>query len=287
MPHADIRFHRIDPEKDRERLRRFLSAIDPADYLLEGLTEWIREGRHWVAIEARTWVAFGRLHDLGDGEGWLSGARVVPERRGQGLGAILLERLISEADSTGISDLRVVIEDENIASSRLVHRFGFRPIQALTVRVGSPAVASDHPWHRASPVERLDGPVGWLASIVGRVDLLPGSDGGRFGAWRSSLVARWASEQKLYLGPDLAVGIQTDWWRNPRTLWVSPLRGDLSSLLPALGGLTNELGHEQWQAFLPSSEELRAQYERYGLKPHPHWGDRAHLYERGSHGSSS
>jgi len=239
-----------------------------------------------VLLEGGSWVAFGRLDDLGDGEGWLSGARVVPGRRGQGVGAILLEKMISDAESIGVGDLRVVIEDQNVPSIRLAHRFGFGPVQALTVRVGLPVVGERIPWHRAGPTEGLDGPVGWLASSVGRVDLLPGSDGGRFGTWRPSLVTRWAVEQKLYLSPGLAVGVQLDWWKSPRTLWVSPLRGELSLILPALGELTHKLGHEQWQAFLPSSEGLRAEYLRHGLKPHPDWGDRAHLYERMGRGSS-
>ena len=285
--HDQVTFHRIDPARDGERVRQFLSSIDPEDYLLDELSEWIQDGRFWAVVEKGSWVAFGRLHDLGDGQGWLSGARVVTELRGEGLGAILIEKIIADATSIGVGALRMVIEDENVASRRLAVRNGFRAVFPLTVRVGGTRRTPAVRWHCAASQEGPDGSVGWLPAAARLVDLLPGSDGGRFGAWRASVVRRWAIEGKLYLGPGLAVGVQTDWRTNPRTLWASPLRGDPGSLLPALGELTLSLGHEEWQAFLPSTEELRTEYDRNGVKSNPHWGDRAQLYERAALPSGS
>jgi GNAT superfamily N-acetyltransferase len=276
----------LNPALDVDHLRHFLSAADPEDYLLEDLAEWIREGRLWVGEEEGEWVAFGRLHDLGDAEGWVSGMRVIPRRQGQGLGGQLLNGLLSDARTLGVSSLRAVIEDENLASRRLFGRFGFHPVAALTLRRGfAQGGPSANPFHQAGANDRLDGPVGWLPSLVERVDLLPGSEGGRFGGWRSSLLSRWAAESKLYLGSGLAVAVQLDWWKTPRTLWVNPLQGDSASLLPALGQLTRVLGHEEWQAFLPSTEPLRAEYALCGAIPHPAWGDRVQLYERLERGS--
>jgi GNAT superfamily N-acetyltransferase len=280
MPPAEL--YRVDPNRDAERLRSFLVASDPDDYLLEDLAAWIHDGRHWVLREGDEWLAFGRLHDLGDGEGWLSGARVLPSRRGQGLGGQLLQAILADARQLGILALRGVIEDDNIASRRVFDRAGFRAVAPLALRRGR---ASDTPselsLRRAAPEEgSLGGPVGWLPERTGRVDVLPGSDGGRFGRWRTSLVPRWAREGKLYVGPGLAVAVQEDWWRDPRTLWVNPLRGDLDDLVVALGALTRALGHEEWQAFFPSTDALRHEYEARGLLPHAAWGDRARLYER-------
>jgi N-acetylglutamate synthase-like GNAT family acetyltransferase len=275
-----MKLRRVDLNRDLNRLRDFLSATDPQDYLLEDFAEWTREGRLWVGEEQGEWVAFGRLHDLGDAEGWVSGMRVLPTRRRQGLGGRLLDRLLSDARTVRVTALRAVIEDGNVASRRLFDRFGFRPVAALTLRRGPARDSPANPFHRARPEDRLDGPVGWLPALSSRVDLLPGSDGGRFGTWRSSLLARWTEEGKLYLGPGLAVAVQVDWWKEPRTLWINPLQGDPALLLPALGPLTRMLGHEEWQAFLPSSEPLRAEYARCGTIPHPAWGDRVHLYER-------
>lgn len=272
-------FQRVDPDRDLGRLREFLRASDPEDYLLEDLDEWVRDGRLWVEVEGETWVAFGRLHDLGEGEGWVSGGRVLASRRGEGLGRQLLRQLLSDARSIGLNELRGVIEDGNLPSRRMVERLGFRPAVEMTLRRGGAHPGSTAAWQRSTAGARLSGPVEWLPQRTGRVDLLPGSDGGRFGRWRPSLVERWAREGKLYVGPGLAAAVQVDWWKTPRTLWVNPLQGDPESLLPALGSLTHMLGHEEWQAFLPSGDELRALYDRLGLLRHPSWGDRVHLYE--------
>jgi RimJ/RimL family protein N-acetyltransferase len=275
-----MEFRRLDPAHDLDRLREFLGAADPNDYLLEDLSEWIHEGRLWAGESGGEWVAFGRLHDLGDGEGWVSGMRVLPERRGEGLGGRLLDALLADARSIGVRALRAAIEEENLRSRRLFERSRFRPVATLTLRRGLARRDATNRLRRARSDEGPDGPVGWLPALTDRVDLLPGSDGGRFGAWRPSLLARWAEEGKLYLGSGLAVAIQVDWWRRPRTLWVNPLRGDPASLIPALGALTGSLEHEEWQAFLPTTDELRGEYAARGLLPHPAWGDRVQLYER-------
>ena len=271
--------HRIEPALDRDRLRDFLRASDPDDYLLEELDAWVREGRLWVVTEGEAWVAFGRLHDLGRAEGWVSGLRVRAERRGQGLGGQLLLGLMSDARSLGLRELRAVIESTNAASQRLFARSGFRPVLELTLRCGHPSSSRAVSLRPAQAGERPDGALGWLPATDGISDLMPGSDGGRLGRWDPSLLDRWTMEGKLYLGRGLAAAVQADWWPRPRTMWVHPLQGTPEELVPALGALADRLGQEAWQAFLPSSDALRQTYAALGLTPHPFWGDRIHLYE--------
>lgn len=270
----------MDPARDATRVREFLSASDPSDYLLEDLEGWIQEGRLWAGIEDREWVALARLHDLGEGEGWVSGVRVAARRRGEGLGKALLTGILADARAVGLTTLRAVIEDPNVVSRGLFEGFGFRPAVELALRRGRARDGTVNPFHRAGVDERPDGPVGWLPERTGRVDVLPGSEGGRFGRWRPSLLARWASEGKLYLGPGVAVAAQMDWWMDPRTLWVNPLRGTVPTLLPAMNALARDLGHEEWQAFLPSTDALRTEYAALGALPYPAWGDRVWLCER-------
>jgi GNAT superfamily N-acetyltransferase len=274
-----MEFHRIDAEGERAPLRAFLSESDPEDYLLKELDEWVRDGRLWVGEQGGRWLVFGRLHDLGEGEGWISGLRVLSSRRREGLGSQLVSRLLSDARSIGITELRAVIENENVASRRLFERFGFSSVMEMALRRGRPRSSASVALHRAETGTPLSGPVGWLPSLTGRVDLMPGSDGGRFGRWRPALVERWAREGKLYVGPGFAAAVQEDWWREPRTLWVNPLQGEPSALVSALGALTESLGHEEWEAFLPSGDENRKQYERLGIDRNPYWGDRVQLYE--------
>ena len=274
-----LEFHRVDAARDLGRLRDFLSASDPDDYLLEEAGDWIQDGRLWEGEENGRWLAFGRLHDLGDGEGWISGLRILVGRRGEGLGRQLVVHLLSDARSIGLAELRAVIENENSASRHLFERLGFSSATEMSLRRGLPRAASSPLLQRVAPGHRLEGPVEWLPGLTGRVDLMPGSDGGRFGRWRPSLVERWAREGKLYVGPGLAAAVQEDWWREPRTLWVNPLQGEPESLFPALGALTESLGHEEWEAFLPSGDEWRKRYDRQGTDRNPYWGDRVQLYE--------
>lgn len=274
-----MELHRLNPERELERLREFLSESDPRDYLLEDIEEWARDGRLWVGVEGGSWVAFGRIHDLGQGEGWVSGLRVALSRRGQGLGGQLLSDLLSDARSIGLTEVRAVIEDGNRVSRRLFARHGFRPIFEMTLRRAKAGTVEAEPLRRARTGDRPDGPIGWIPSLTGRVDLLPGSDGGRFGRWDPRLLDRWIKEGKLYVGPGLAASVQVDWLREPRTLWVNPLRGEPGTLLPAVASLAKTLGQEEWQGYLPSTEHLRRLYANLGLSPHAFWGDRIHLYE--------
>lgn len=275
-----MHFLRIDPHRDLGKLRRFLIDSDPDDYLLTDLPEWIESGRLWVGEVHGEWVAFGRLHDLGNGEAWVSGIRVTARQRGHGLGRLLLEGILDDARAAHLTEIRAVIEEENHPSRRLFGRFGFEPAFEMALRRGLARPGSSpglRPVRRGQPLPR---PVGWLPGRTGRSDLLPGSDGGRFGRWRPSLLDRWTEEGKLYAGAGIAAAVQLDWWSDPRTLWVNPLQGDVSELFPALGHLAADLGHAEWQAFLPSTEALRREYDSEGALRHAAWGDRVVLYER-------
>lgn len=275
-----MELYRLDPELDLEKLREFLSISDPQDYLLDDLADWTREGRLWAGVDGSGWVAFGRLNDLGRGEGWVGALRVALSRRGQGLGNEFMTLLLSDARSIGLTELRATIEDGNLASRRLFARLGFRSIFEMTLRCGKAESVRAEPLRLARIGEGIDGPIGWIPSRTGRVDLLPGSEGGRLGRWDPRVLDRWTREGKLYKGRQLAVAVQVDWQREPRTMWVNPLQGEPGSLIPAVGLLAKQLGQEEWQAFLPSSDELRRVYADFGLSPHPLWGDRIHLYER-------
>ena len=275
-----MELHRLDPEHEIERLREFLSESDPHDYLLEDIDKWIRDGRCWVGVEGGSWVAFGRIHDLGHGAGWVSGLRVGLSKRRQGLGSQLLSDMLSDARSVGLTELRAVIEAENLASRRLFARHGFLPIIEMTLRRAKAITVGAEPLRLAGTGDRLDGPVGWVPALTGRVDLLPGAEGGRFGRWDPHIVDRWITEGKLYVGPGLAAAVQVDWLREPRTMWVNPLQVPEGVLLPAIALLAKALGQEEWQAYLPSTDHLRQVYADLGLSAHAFWGDRIHLYER-------
>ena len=275
-----MEFHLLDPAGEADDLRTFLRLDDPQDYLLDGLSDWIQEGRHWVGAEQGEWIAFGRLHDLGRGEGWVSGARVLARYRRQGIGARLLSRILEDAHSIGLAILRAIVEEGNLPSRRLLERFGFQPVAELTLRRGLADGRDPLGLRRLGPDQPIAGPVGWLPAMSDRVDLLPGSDGGRFGRWQPELLHRWAHEGKLFSGGGVTVAIQVDWWQKPRTMWVNPLRGEPLSLLRALGPLAKALDQAEWQTFFPVTEEVLAACETFGRLLPSVWGERARLYER-------
>jgi hypothetical protein len=188
--------------------------------------------------------------------------------------------MLSDARSVGLTELRAVIEAENLASRQLFTRHRFVPIFEMTLRRATAVTGSAEPLRLAEPGYRLDGPIGWIPSLTGRVDLLPGAEGGRMGRWNPRIVDRWITEGKLYVGPGLAAAVQVDWLREPRTMWVNPLQGEPEILLPAIALLAKSLGQEEWQAYLPSTDHLRQVYTDLGLSAHAFWGDRIHLYER-------
>jgi len=204
---------------------------------------------------------------------------VTSRERGHGLGSRLIEGILADARAIGLSSVRAVIEEGNLPSRRLFERFGLRPSFELTLRRGL-AEEGVSPLRPLGPADVFPDRVGWIPERTGRSDLLPGADGGRFGRWQPSLLRRWVAEGKLYGGPDLLAAVQPDWWVEPRTLWVNPLVGSTSRLFPALGQLARELDHEEWQAFLPSTEALRAEYRSQGALRHEAWGDKVYLYER-------
>jgi len=281
-----MELHRIEPERELDLLREFLAASDPQDYLLDDIEEWVRDGRLWAGVDEGSWVAFGRVHDLGHGQGWVSGLRVAPSHRGRGVGGRFLDGLLADARAIGLTEVRAVIDDGNRASRQLFTRHRFRPVLEMTLRRAPARRSAAELLRPATPGDHLTGPVGWIPGVSGRADLLPGSDGGRLGRWDPRLPDRWVQEHKLYLGPCLAAAVQVDWQRQPRTMWVNPLQGEPASLFPALTALAAALGQDEWQAYLPSTEPLRRVYADLGLTPHAHWGDRIHLYERAENGTA-
>jgi RimJ/RimL family protein N-acetyltransferase len=53
------------------------------------------------------------------------GIIIKKDRRGNGLGSILLERACAQASLLGITDLRAEIAEENIAARKLFEKYGF------------------------------------------------------------------------------------------------------------------------------------------------------------------
>lgn len=62
---------------------------------------------HLVALIANRVVAYGRLFDFGNGEFHLSQLVVAQEHRGEGIGSMVLECLISRARTVGATTIKL------------------------------------------------------------------------------------------------------------------------------------------------------------------------------------
>ena len=57
---------------------------------------------------------------------------VVPDRRGHGLGAAMIHRLISDADEMGVSAIEINVDAEDVDAQRFYERHGFSGVDPDT-----------------------------------------------------------------------------------------------------------------------------------------------------------
>ena len=136
-----MRIREVD-DGDVERLRELrLRALqeDPtafgsshADEVGRSLQEWLwwvlppsvtfvaDDGQHWHGLAVGRLVPDEALADV-------CSMWVDPQARGQGLGRLLLDRVIEWAWSSGVRKVRLGVTDGNAAAERLYVSRGFRP----------------------------------------------------------------------------------------------------------------------------------------------------------------
>ena len=101
------------------------------DYVAESLADWIADDDSavFVVTDADDRPrAVSRVRMLSDFEGWLSGARVHPDWRRQGLGTMLNDRSIEWVRERGGRVGRLAVESGNSAAVHQVEKLGYRPV---------------------------------------------------------------------------------------------------------------------------------------------------------------
>ncbi len=71
-----------------------------------------------------------------EARGWIAGMGVAPEWRGQGIGARLLERLLTHMRAIGVRRIQLEALDVNTPALSLYGRLGFRTLRSLVVYHG-------------------------------------------------------------------------------------------------------------------------------------------------------
>lgn len=80
-----------------------------------------------TAMDGETVAGFGILHCFGD-EAEIFNLAVRPDRRGKGLGRMLLEELCRTADTGGVQNIYLEVRESNAAARGLYAKFGFRNV---------------------------------------------------------------------------------------------------------------------------------------------------------------
>ncbi len=113
--------------QDWESIRRISSVSGYDDYIGKIGPSYLKDGTV-LAVYDTELIAFMKLEFLGDRSVWLSGLRVDPSRRREGIATYLTKGGLEHARSKGCMVARMIISSTNTPSVNLAKRLGFQPI---------------------------------------------------------------------------------------------------------------------------------------------------------------
>jgi ribosomal protein S18 acetylase RimI-like enzyme len=131
------------------------------DYVSDMYLEWLegRDNRVVVAVDADDRaIAVMLARMLSPTEAWLSGVRVHPDHRRQGLASQLNENGMQWAKDSGALVARLATEEDNQPARRQVEKLGYRPVARFSFNT---LKIDTHPdeangWKRPPGPERFD-----------------------------------------------------------------------------------------------------------------------------------
>ena len=114
--------------KDRERIIAFLKETSPDDYIFYVLDAWLNDknGKVLIAEHEDKVVAMNHFYAKDTGEGWLEGARVHKDYRGQGIATKLAEYSLNYLAKMNVKKARLVTNSKNIAAQKHLTRTPFK-----------------------------------------------------------------------------------------------------------------------------------------------------------------
>lgn len=134
----DVRPARPD---DRDPVFAFCAHTWPeGDYISDVWDEWLADpdGVLLVAVAGERPIGLVRLRMMSPEEGWIEGIRVDPAARGQGIGRVLVSRVLAAAHERGATVVRLFTEQDNHPAQAIFARFGFTRVAEI-VRYRAPA----------------------------------------------------------------------------------------------------------------------------------------------------
>jgi len=226
------------------------------------------EGEFIVAEADEHLVACGKFTVLPDGSAWLEALRVIPERKGQGIGKEFYRRFLEIARSKKILTLRMYTGINNNTSKGLAERFGFAiagiyrglkyPCQPGMLQ---PVAAAFQPVIEPDLAEKLL--MGYLEPWQGFLVL-----NRTFYALTPALAAYLARQRQVYHDPVSQSTIMLGARFMPQqALHIGILGGDLKSCLSFALQLGMQGGVGSLSCYLPASAtEMQAEFFRYGFQ---------------------
>ncbi len=275
----DIRFRPLSLS-DRGTVVRLLERAVPHDYLLPMVPQWMAGGQAIGGWRGADLVGVLRLDDLGGGEAWIGGIRVLPELRRQGVGRALLEHTFRIAQGQGLSHIRMLIEDTNGPSRALARSSGFKEKLTLGHFAGEVSPGTEVADRLSVPPRRSVVRMRWVQALHGYFSPMVPQPLRLVRTTRERLMgeARVGNLYGLDGGTALYVlssPFSSSWTDRPVRSF-SPLEGPLDRLLSAAA----EKGGHVLDAFLPLDPGTLRTAERCGLVRGYLWGGTIILYER-------
>src|SRR5690348_483253 len=130
--------------EDRDAVLAFCAHTwSEGDYIEYVWDDWLKEDDNGVLLVGLLDgqpLAINHMHMISDDEAWLEGIRVVPAYRREGFGRIMTSRALVAAREHGASVARLITSSDNVASQRMMARFGFVRVAEM-VRFRGPALA--------------------------------------------------------------------------------------------------------------------------------------------------
>jgi ribosomal protein S18 acetylase RimI-like enzyme len=138
---GELVVRRAQPE-DRDAVLAFCAHTwDDGDYIAEVWDKWLADEHNalLVGVLNGTPVALERVRMVSEDEAWLEGMRVDPAYRRRGFGRVMVSRALVTARAMGATVARLLTSDTNVASQKLVERFGIVKVAEM-IRYRAPAL---------------------------------------------------------------------------------------------------------------------------------------------------
>lgn len=293
MKGITIRPGRIE---DAEKVRSFTEdTFDWGDYVGREFPTWLGNPDELAIVAADDEgapVAVARVGVLSEAEAWLSGARVHPEHRRQGIGSVMNDFGVEWARERGAKVIRLSTEETNTAAQQQVEKLGYRKVArfALAVRAIEPktppgAGTGSNGGRRLTGPERLDlapsaeadpAYLVWSTGDQARVghQLFP-ADGWSFRRLRPGDLVAAAKARRLWTSPSAWVVTEEEDKEMWIALFITTIE-DADRATVALVDLAQEREAGLLRVMIPRVDWLEEALQRQGFHlAHPNF-----IYEK-------